>query len=373
MSEIPCTTLYNIFQHKNRVLNNQERAYQFLKQIFEGTKSGFHNEKSICILFETLDSTKIDEESLKESIEKRQERFGFAPIMNSSYFTAYRESFQNLMKLQQETLMIMKQQQELNAKKQNEMMIEIKTISQSIKTIENKIDKISMKNDQKLNTVETKIVDISKELNTLKVITENISRSNEENFDFINHIPEQLNGIENKIKESYKLSLFHYDPFRGIIHQLSEECNGNVVEKNVVDVTASTCLNGYEIKNIVDFNNDKEFWTENKENSFIKYDFKSKKIRPICYSIKSGKYQCGDAHPKNWVIEGSNTGSENDWTILDSRKNEGRVDGYIITGVFSMQKFNEFYRFIRVRQNGPDWSNKFYLGFKALEFYGEIQ
>ena len=59
MSEIPCTTLYNIFQHKNRVLNNQERAYQFLKQIFEGTKSGFHNEKSICILFETLDWLKV--------------------------------------------------------------------------------------------------------------------------------------------------------------------------------------------------------------------------------------------------------------------------------------------------------------------------
>lgn len=79
---------------------------------------------------------------------------------------------------------------------------------------------------------------------------------------------------------------------------------------------------------------------------------------------------------KFWVIEGSNDDGENKkWKILDQRRNVTCLDGLGAQNTFDIMENlepNECFRFLRVRQTGPDSSNLYFLTFSALEFFGTI-
>lgn len=94
---------------------------------------------------------------------------------------------------------------------------------------------------------------------------------------------------------------------------MSQECGGNVSDKNVVSVTSLNIFSGvYEAKNVVDFDRDNTYFSNNVENNWIKYDFKEKKVHPTHYSIKSHTSIATPSHLKNWVVEGSN--DDSNWT-----------------------------------------------------------
>lgn len=165
---------------------------------------------------------------------------------------------------------------------------------------------------------------------------------------------------------------------KGIIHKLTEESGGNVEDKGEVKVTSSP-PNGNDLvsKNVVDFDdNQNYFQSKNEQNSWIKYDFKERKVKPTYYSIKTrpdgGK---GDNHPKNWVIEGSNSGEDEDWKILDSRNNVSILDDSNVIHTFEIKNHlndDESFRFLRLRQTGPNTQNGnyYFLTLSALEYFG---
>lgn len=74
----------------------------------------------------------------------------------------------------------------------------------------------------------------------------------------------------------------------------------------------------------------------------------------------------------NWVIEGSNYDS-NDWTILDTRNNITSLDDSCASQIFSIQKTDTFYRYLRIRQRGVNSANLYYLQISVLEYFGAIQ
>lgn len=97
MSNIPYTTLHNIFVHKKRVLNNHERANKFITKIFkEGCNENDGHKKLICTLYETLDGEKLDEKSFKELLDKKDEHFGFVPKFNTSFISSFNNSILQL-------------------------------------------------------------------------------------------------------------------------------------------------------------------------------------------------------------------------------------------------------------------------------------
>lgn len=181
-----------------------------------------------------------------------------------------------------------------------------------------------------------------------------------------------------------KDQLFEYkndgNAFNGIIHYLSEECGGNVSDKGVVKVTSSpTNGNDVEAKYVVDFEDQLHYFqSKNEPNSWIKYEFVNAKVKPSHYSIKTrpdgGK---GDNHPKNWVIEGSNTDNGFDWKILDSRNEVTELDDGNKCCTFNVQLMlndDESYRFLRLRQTGPNTQNGnyYFLTLAGLEFFGVL-
>lgn len=166
---------------------------------------------------------------------------------------------------------------------------------------------------------------------------------------------------------------------KGIISHLTSECGGNVDERNKVKVTSSSAFNSNGVaKNVVDLENIQNwFLSKNEKNSWLKYDFKERKVRPTHYTIRSRNSAKGWYHPQHWVIEGSNTDRDDDWKKLDSRNNITVLDDNSRIHTFKIQEKlspNEFFRYLRIRQTGKDTScdESHYLEFSALEYFGSI-
>ena len=120
------------------------------------------------------------------------------------------------------------------------------------------------------------------------------------------------------------------------------------------------------------------FYTQDQPNSWVQYDFVDSKVRPTHYSIMStSQYGKIEDNPQTWVILGSDTGNDDDWTELDSRENISCLDDINQSHTFSIQnpsKKDEHFRYLRLKQTGDSSgpSNKNLLQLSALEFYGSI-
>lgn len=178
---------------------------------------------------------------------------------------------------------------------------------------------------------------------------------------------------------------FEYDEtqenkFKGIINYLTQKSGGNIHDKKVVKVTASSTYSEYYPKNVVDLDRTDTFFeavNDNKPDEWLKIDFKNFKIKPSFYSIRSGNMHGGKGyyHLRNWVIEGSNTDEDNDWKILDKRDEVDFLDGKNAAHVFSIQEKldqNEGFRFVRIKSTGVDTGGNYIFSLSALEFFGTI-
>lgn len=166
--------------------------------------------------------------------------------------------------------------------------------------------------------------------------------------------------------------------FKGIIYQLTVENGGkNVHDEAIIDVSSSSTLGFNYAKYAVDFDDKNHFFEScNVPNSWLRYDFIDKKVRPNKYSIRSrhdrGK---GGCHLSNWVIEGSNSRRNDEWEILDERNDVTILDDKNAEFTFTINPpldENEFYRYLRIRQTGDNTEGNDHMALSALEFYGLI-
>lgn len=178
MSQIPTTTLYNIFHHKNRILCNHERAYQFIND---------NNSKNIFILLKTLDASKISEESFNESFSKKNKHYGFSPEFSLSFISELKNQMKDVMMHQMHMMEQMKSffDQEIGlfnknydslAKKLDDTQNDIKNLSQKVESIENEV----------------------------KVIRKDVDKIIEENQDSkinIENLSQKVEKIENEVKK----------------------------------------------------------------------------------------------------------------------------------------------------------------------------
>ena len=160
-------------------------------------------------------------------------------------------------------------------------------------------------------------------------------------------------------------------PLDGIIAHLTSECGGNVHEKGVVKVTASSCLGG-KPENAVDLNSDSEFESTNARNTWICYDFQGKRVTPTSYSITSCGYGPGNCHLKSWVLEVSNDGSEGSWATVDSRKNNEDMKMDLTCNFAVSASSSGAFRFVRLRQTGKNHDGDDCLAICGLELFGTL-
>lgn len=80
--KLPITSLYNIFNHHHRKLQDHNYAYELIKNHFEIT-----GDSNIFSLLPSLDGAKLSKENLKESISQQESRFGYHPTFDVAYLT----------------------------------------------------------------------------------------------------------------------------------------------------------------------------------------------------------------------------------------------------------------------------------------------
>jgi hypothetical protein len=111
------------------------------------------------------------------------------------------------------------------------------------------------------------------------------------------------------------------------------------------------------------------FHSDNKPNSWLSYDFKSNRIYPTKYYIRSRNYD--HHHMQSWVIEGSNNRDENEWIELDRRDNIGELSQANGSVTFPIEQ-SDWFRWIRLRQTGKTSSNDDFLIISAFDIFGFI-
>jgi hypothetical protein len=162
-------------------------------------------------------------------------------------------------------------------------------------------------------------------------------------------------------------------PLSGIISYLTTKHGGNVSDKNIVTITASSVYSRYSARNAADLTADSFWFSNNEDNSWLCYDFKKMRIKPTHYSVRSRSNGLDNDHyPKNWFVEISNDGST--WTTIDEHRNNSDLKGKNLIRTFSVSPC-DYCRFIRIRQQGYSWqsANQYFFVITSFEIFGDIR
>lgn len=176
-------------------------------------------------------------------------------------------------------------------------------------------------------------------------------------------------------------------PLNGIIRHLTNIAGGNVHDKGIVEVSWSTILNEEQFHGKFACQLDdltKYYHSNDSPNGWLQYDFKERRVRPTHYAIRCRNNYDGiklypnedsGSSPRDWMIEVSNTGHENDWKKIDERKNDRSFSIRNTTEIFYVREKlepNECFRFIRIRNHGKASDDRDFLIISAFEIYGDL-
>jgi hypothetical protein len=154
-----------------------------------------------------------------------------------------------------------------------------------------------------------------------------------------------------------------------LIRELSLTCGGNVRTKKVVECTCSGTGYG-EWSRVVDCNQSNYWHSLDSPNSWIQFDFKTRKVSLTHYSLKSSGNSL--QFLQQWEIRGSNDAKT--WDLLDSRSTH-ELDGTYITKTFACSVESSTrrpYRYLRLTQTGKNGSGQNYLVLSRIEFFGSL-
>ncbi|KAK8876163.1 hypothetical protein M9Y10_006352 [Tritrichomonas musculus] len=158
---------------------------------------------------------------------------------------------------------------------------------------------------------------------------------------------------------------FNNQEFDGLINYLRKKTN---IEEEI-SVTYSSLSRGDPMTVFRYEEKGNWLYTRDSKNSWFCFEFKKHEIIPTNYTIRTINNKNNTSHLKSWVIEGSK--DNNKWTTLDEENDSPYLYGSYFSHTFSIQnETQESFRFIRIRQTGPNWINGHTLLLNHVEFYG---
>lgn len=174
--------------------------------------------------------------------------------------------------------------------------------------------------------------------------------------------------MTNKSENVKNISFDENKPFNGIISFINKETN-NIDDS--LKITSSSTYSGNKrpLKDLLNDDPNRYFITENVANSWICFEFKTHKISPTHYSIKTNN---GGQNIRSWKIEVRNDDSE--WEVIDEQTNCQYTNGDNKTHTFQIENNtnSNHYKFIRIVSTGANWYGCNYLVLGAIEFYGSL-
>jgi hypothetical protein len=156
-----------------------------------------------------------------------------------------------------------------------------------------------------------------------------------------------------------------------IISSLFLRSGGNA--EKFVKVTATSSLGtGFEATNVLDPRVSSYFCSQNAADQSITWVFPGVILRPSAYAIRSAPRVVGWCHPKSWVLESANSGSDGPWTEIHKVVNDSELNAPSVLARYRITTEADC-RCIRFTQTGPTHHGSHYLGFATVEFFGSIR
>ena len=245
---------------------------------------------------------------------------------------------------------------------------EVRAVPQRVEAVERRLEEIQrndvredvarLKTDVMERAMAADVMSLSEEVSRLKAAARRFAASEQESLGA--HEQAGVPFVYNSSK-----------PLNGIIAHLTKEHGGNVHEKGVVAVRASSTRKSGILapEHVVELGTNKTFSSGNEPDSWIFYDFKKMRVAVTSYSIRSSD----GLYPKSWILEVSNDGSDESWEIVDRRIDEEGMRGDRVT--CNYQVFGPprgCFRFIRLRQTGKNHSGNDILALSSLEIFGTL-
>ena len=260
-------------------------------------------------------------------------------------------------------------------------------VSQLAMSLDGKLGEIERECDRQVSDLRLKVSDVSEEVVSLKKELNDKASNGEvmELSEKVSHLKDAERRLEDGISSAEKkaadvekalrdeiqrldvaMKAVPIDPLNGIIAQLTRQCGGNVHEKGLVEVTASSVSsNSYQAKNAVELGTDSFFQSNSEPTSWICYDFKRQRVTPTSYSIRTVACAC----PRSWALEVSNDGEK--WEAVDTRNNNRDLNAEYVTHNFVITAPPRgSFRFIRLRQTGKNHTENDCLAITSLEVFG---
>jgi hypothetical protein len=158
-------------------------------------------------------------------------------------------------------------------------------------------------------------------------------------------------------------------PFGGILAHLTVIGGGNVHLKGMVRVSSSgdCCGKCFEVTN---FGWKGHFYTANRPNSWIQFDFNPRQVALTDYTLKSDLSK--GYHLLHWKLEGSHDGKN--WVVRDKRGTQD-LNGMSIVKSYRCipEQTPTFFRYIRLTQTGENASGENDLFLCNIEFFGMLE
>lgn len=323
LKKLPKTVLYSLISNANLKIRSEDWLFDFINQIFKGNKRESEEEISISEFYEQVNFLALSEAKFEEFLEN----FEISEMTNSIW--------QKLSKC-----------------------FYIYYYMAFGQTDKSRYEKSSSEKGESDNF-----------FNEKSEATEMIDK-------FINSKLEENNRIQTNNNQQQGIIKFEYDGthnFNGVINRLNDESGNNITEK--VNVTSSSRFIGKPIF-VTELNDKlKYFMSDDRPDSWIKYEFLGFKLHPTRYSIRTWNNAKKGGHLKSWVVEASNTNRDDDWKVLDTRNDVEGLDNNNAEVNFEIQtklNSNEFFKFIRLKQTDVNVSGKNFLILSAFELFGNV-
>jgi hypothetical protein len=158
-------------------------------------------------------------------------------------------------------------------------------------------------------------------------------------------------------------SLLSRDFEEGLIARQTQECGKNVHDAGLVVYSASGKCDEWPAKNAAHPGLGSTFFSEDKPDQWMCYNFRRKKVQRIGYLLRTAA-DCWNL--KEWVIEGSQDGTT--WTKLCNEHNE---KNRVINQKFSIACDN-FFGMLRQRHTENNYIGQHQLGVEFLDGFGRI-
>jgi hypothetical protein len=183
--------------------------------------------------------------------------------------------------------------------------------------------------------------------------------------------PGSVNGREFVEDILFPFSLT--SPFEGIFSYLVKDMDSGCNPDLIAITSRSLYMNDlkYSPTNTIGLGKGTLFVSKPGPSQWVCYDFRNLRVKVSAYSLRTASNASGDAHLRNWVIEGSNFGT--DWTELDRREQCDILNrsSAVASFTISLPESDPFRR-IRLRQIGENHKGTELLAFCRFELFGAL-